>query len=188
MIDKCLATSHKTYTSKHRSLLSPEKKAKDVVEITEIKEKTDVTTKEQEEQAIISSNGTHAKLIVKYIYLTETSDVKHGDIHASAKGEHCLIDYEIINTSTDKTIVGYQADVIILNDYENRVVKTNINETNVVIAPNESESKKYLIKRLTSRISGFRSEKVKGFVIITKVLYSDGSLERGKDDAVKVFL
>ena len=103
-------------------------------------------------------------------------------ISASPDGDNCLIDYKVKNTSKDKTIVGYQADVIILNDFEDEVIKTTMEDTEIVIAPNSIEDRQFLMDPpWGTNLEKIRGAKLKGTVMITKVLYSDGSLEKGKE-------
>ena len=138
----------------------------------------------QEKQKEIdkASNGTHAQLIVKEIFKTKKGNFKEGPITASSDGDNCLIDYTIKNTSKDKTIVGYQADVIILNDFEDEVIKTTMEDTEIVIAPNSIEDRQFLMDPpWGTNLEKIRGAKLKGTVMITKVLYSDGSLEKGKE-------
>ncbi len=139
----------------------------------------------QEKQKEIdkASNGTHAQLIVKDIFKTEKSSFNEGVVTANSDGNNCLIDYKVKNTSKDKTIVGYQADVIILNDFEDEVIKTTMEDTEIVVAPDSIEDRQFLISPPwgDSSLKKIRGAKLKGTVMITKVLYSDGSLEKGKE-------
>ena len=146
------------------------------------RENADKNLKEQEKEIDKASNGTHARLTIDTMYKTKKSDFDHGEITASPDGNNCLIDYHVKNTSKDKTIVGYQADVIILNDFEDEVLKTKLEDTDVTIAPNSVDHRQYLIyPHMGVHLDNIRGAKLKGTVMITKVLYSDGSLEKGKE-------